>query len=179
MNTTPLPLKIKIASPCSARWMDMKGDAHTRFCEHCSKHVYDLSGMSAEEAVALFKEKEGRMCVRVFQRADGTVLHGNDCPVGVARYRQRMRAFWGAGVSAMVLMFAHARAYAASETGTDDIQSRAHSEAVVQAAKESLQFQLSVTFGCDPKGPTMGDLVPVHTPPPTPSPSPIPHRPAE
>jgi hypothetical protein len=151
----------------------MKGNGRARFCEHCSKHVYNLSGMTAGEAVALFREKEGRMCVRVYQRADGTVLHGKDCPVGVARYRQRMRAFWGAGVSAMVLMFAHVRAFAASP----DDQSRTRNEAAVRAAQESVRSQFAEGF--DPRGPTMGDLIPIHTPPPAPSPSPIPRRPAE
>src|SRR5581483_9913884 len=39
---------------------------------------------------ALVRDKEGRMCVRMYQRADGTVLT-SDCPVGVRRERLRAR----------------------------------------------------------------------------------------
>lgn len=173
MNTHPSPLKIKIASPCTASWAGMKGDHRARFCEKCSKHVYNLSGMTATEAAALIQAREGRLCVRVFQRADGTVLHGKDCPVGIARYRQRMRAFWGASVSAVVLIFAHVRAFAASP----DEQTRSRNEAAVQAAWGS--FQTRFADGFDPKGPTMGDLIPIHMPTPPPSPSPIPQQPAK
>ena len=80
---------LRIASPCPASWTAMQGDGRVRFCESCSKHVYDLSGMTALEARSLFEETEGRVCVRLYRRRDGTVLT-SDCPVGL-RYALRRR----------------------------------------------------------------------------------------
>jgi hypothetical protein len=84
---------IKIASPCSADWNAMSGDERTRFCAECGKHVYNVSAMTRREASALVAKTEGRLCVRFYRRADGTVLT-QDCPVGLraraARVRRRL-----------------------------------------------------------------------------------------
>ncbi|MHC5540977.1 hypothetical protein ACYOEI_22370, partial [Singulisphaera rosea] len=81
---------LQIASPCQASWADMRGDDRTRFCESCSKHVYNLSGMTRAEALSLVEAAEGRLCVRFYRRADGSVLTA-DCPVGLrSRVRQRL-----------------------------------------------------------------------------------------
>ena len=69
------PLKnLKVASPCSADWDRMAGDDRKRFCGDCKLHVYNLSGMTKYDAENLLRLSEGRLCVRYFQRADGTVL---------------------------------------------------------------------------------------------------------
>ncbi|MGZ3438637.1 MAG: hypothetical protein ACXVDD_03950, partial [Polyangia bacterium] len=65
---------LRIATPCSADWDEMAGDERVRFCGKCEKNVYNLSAMTREAGEALVREKEGRMCVRMYQRADGTVL---------------------------------------------------------------------------------------------------------
>ena len=83
---------IRIAMPCAADWDDMSGDDRVRFCGKCEKNVYNLSAMSREEGEALVREKEGRLCVRLYQRADGTVIT-NDCPVGQRRARLRARVW--------------------------------------------------------------------------------------
>lgn len=94
--------QIQIATPCDARWEDMLGDNRVRFCGACTKHVYNLSEMQQEEALALIQEMNGNLCVRLYRRADGTVLT-EDCPVGLlARARQKARRFY-AGVIAMSL----------------------------------------------------------------------------
>src|SRR6516162_5769665 len=82
---TPLPAldDIQIASPCRASWDAMTGDDRARFCGECQKHVYDLSRLTAAEAAALIEAKEGRVCVRLYRRWDGTVLTA-DCPVGLS-----------------------------------------------------------------------------------------------
>lgn len=74
---------IQIASPCHASWDDMHGDDRVRFCGSCRKNVYTLDGMSKREIRMLFEETEGRACVRLYRRQDGTVLTA-DCPVGLA-----------------------------------------------------------------------------------------------
>ena len=84
----PVLANIRVASPCRADWNEMTGDERVRMCGACSKHVYNLSGMTRDEAEALIIEKEGKLCVRYFQRKDGTILL-KDCTVGVAQKRKR------------------------------------------------------------------------------------------
>jgi len=86
--TNPLN-NIKIASPCSADWNEMMGNERRRFCPECKLNVYNLSGMSQREAENLLLNSEGRLCVRFYKRADGTILT-KDCPVGWQAIRQRV-----------------------------------------------------------------------------------------
>ena len=80
---------IQIATPCPASWDEMQGDERQRFCAHCKLNVYDVSAMKRDEAEQLISKHEGRMCVRLFRRHDGTVLT-RDCPVGLKALRQRL-----------------------------------------------------------------------------------------
>ncbi len=89
---------VRIASPCSARWDDMVGDDRVRHCAACDKDVFNISGMTRPEAVALVTKNRG-LCIRMFRRADGTVMTA-DCPVGVRKKRVRRLAVLGAGVGA-------------------------------------------------------------------------------
>ena len=96
------PLKnIKIASPCSANWDQMFGDERKRFCGECKLNVYNLSGMTSYDAENLLRNSEGRMCVRFYQRADGTILT-KDCPVGWARLKKRISTVATAFVSMLL-----------------------------------------------------------------------------
>jgi hypothetical protein len=81
---------IQIAAPCPAEWDDMVGSDKVRFCASCQKNVFNLSGMRRDEAIDLMRATEGRICVRFFRRADGTVLT-DDCPVGVALLLRRAK----------------------------------------------------------------------------------------
>ena len=91
--------QITIASPCTADWSQMTGDERVRFCGLCQLNVYNLSAMNRTEAEALMQEKEGRVCVRFYRRADGTLLT-QDCPVGLkARYQKRVKTA-GLGIAA-------------------------------------------------------------------------------
>ncbi len=85
----PLLESIRIASPCSADWSAMVGDDRVRHCGECQQNVFNLSVLTREEAEQLVREHTGRQCVRFFRRADGTILTA-DCPVGLARIRQRV-----------------------------------------------------------------------------------------
>ena len=88
--TTELRLEdLQIASPCGVSWDDMRGDARVRHCDHCTLNVYNISEMSREEAMSLIRAHEGdRVCIRMLRREDGTVITA-DCPIGLARVRQR------------------------------------------------------------------------------------------
>lgn len=95
-------MKIKIASPCPMRWEDMSGNDRSRFCQHCSKHVYNLSNMTSAEISALIQEKEGNVCARIYQRPDVTVMTA-DCPVGAERFYRRLRVLIASAAAAIVL----------------------------------------------------------------------------
>jgi hypothetical protein len=85
----PLLQNVRVASPCSADWDEMRavdGD-RVRFCAGCRKRVYNLSALGQAEAEGLLRAHEGHLCVRYFRRADGTILT-TDCPVGLRAARQ-------------------------------------------------------------------------------------------
>jgi len=82
--STDSKLHLRIASPCKAPWENMDGDDRVRFCRECNRNVYNLTAMTEREAKRVVAEREGRLCVRFYQRRDGTVLT-SDCPVGAKR----------------------------------------------------------------------------------------------
>ncbi|MEK7781139.1 MAG: hypothetical protein AAB370_06530 [Verrucomicrobiota bacterium] len=96
--------KIRVASPCHARWNDMDGDERARFCRQCSKHVFNLSAMTRGQIETLVREKEGKFCGRFHRRADGTMLTA-DCPSRLRRVRERLARIGGA-LCALVLSVA-------------------------------------------------------------------------
>ena len=104
---TPIPLlqSVRVASPCNADWNEMQAVEGERvhFCSGCSKNVYNLSAMSQSEAEGLLRKHEGRLCVRYYQRRDGTVLTG-DCPVGAQAVRMALirRSVVAAGLFALM-----------------------------------------------------------------------------
>lgn len=92
----PLLESIAIASPCTASWDEMIGDERARFCAHCQKDVFNLSALPRDEAETFLRERTAEVCVRLYKRADGTVLT-SDCPVGVKRKRRRKAAVAAVG----------------------------------------------------------------------------------
>ena len=95
---------VKVASPCSADWEAMAGDERKRFCGDCRLHVYNLSGMTQYDAENLLRLSEGRLCVRYFQRTDGTILT-QDCPVGWAAVKRRISVFASAAAAVFISLF--------------------------------------------------------------------------
>ena len=67
----------------------MYGNGRKRFCGDCKLNVYNLSDMTRQDAENLLLTSEGRLCVRFFRRADGTVLTKN-CPVGWQAVKRRV-----------------------------------------------------------------------------------------
>jgi len=94
---------IRVASPCPANWNEMYGDERKRFCGDCKLNVYNLSGMTKAEAEALVINAEGRLCVRYYKRADGSVIT-SDCPVGWARVKQRTKTYVTAAFSLIMAL---------------------------------------------------------------------------
>lgn len=105
MNQYTNPLNnIRIASPCSQDWNQMIGTDRQRYCGECKLNVYNLSGMTATEAENLLLNSEGRLCVRFFKRADGTVLT-EDCPVGWQAFKRRASRISTAVASLFIGLF--------------------------------------------------------------------------
>src|ERR1043165_8374974 len=66
----PLDL-IEVKSPCQRDWDRMSGSDQTRFCDHCQRHVHDLSAMTLRDAEALICRDASSLCVRFTRLADG------------------------------------------------------------------------------------------------------------
>lgn len=98
----PVPLKnVSVASPCPLRWEQMIGNERVRHCSECNLNVYNLSALTAHEAEELIASREGRLCVRFYQRADGTVLT-QDCPNGFRSVVRRVSRIAGTALSALL-----------------------------------------------------------------------------
>ena len=98
--TNPLN-HVRIAAPCTAAWGRMSGTERARYCSQCNLNVYNLSGMSKAEAEALLDSSEGRLCVRFYRRADGTILTQN-CPVRLRALKHRAARAAGGALSAVL-----------------------------------------------------------------------------
>ena len=94
---------VRVASPCSSDWDSMYGDDQKRFCKECKLNVYNLSGMTREDAERLVTNAEGRLCVRFYRRPDGTIIT-QDCPVGWAKIKQRTRIYATAAMSMLMAL---------------------------------------------------------------------------
>jgi hypothetical protein len=109
--------QIKLASPCPAQWSEMNGDARARFCSQCNLNVYNLSEMTRQEATAFVSKAEGRLCVKFYQREDGTMIT-KDCPVGLKLFRQRVSRISKTVMAAvMSLIFFTEGIFAATSAG--------------------------------------------------------------
>jgi hypothetical protein len=108
-RSLPLLNDVKVASPCNAAWDEMLGNDQVRFCLSCEKNVYNLSAMTSNEAETLLQQRaKSELCIRFYQRTDGTILTA-DCPVGVKKKRRKKVALAVAGAGAMA--FAATTAY--------------------------------------------------------------------
>jgi hypothetical protein len=97
--------RLHIASPCPVAWEQMAGDERVRFCDLCSFNVYNISEMTRKEVASLIESTEGRMCTRIYRRADGTVIT-KDCPVGLRAIRRRVAKTAGAVFATVVSLCA-------------------------------------------------------------------------
>lgn len=96
----------------------MVGDERVRFCGQCELKVYNLSAMTRTQAEDLIAGTEGRLCVKYYRRRDGSILT-RDCPVGLARIRQRLSRIRSAVAAALLGFFAGASgSYAANALKT-------------------------------------------------------------
>jgi hypothetical protein len=81
----------------------MLGNDRVRFCDQCNLNVYNLSALPKRDAERLIMSTEGRLCVRFYRRADGTILTQN-CPTGLRALKRRVTRL-ASGVMTAVLSF--------------------------------------------------------------------------
>src|SRR3954469_19544332 len=82
--------QVRIASPCPVPWEAMTGGDRVRRCGQCDCIVYNLSALTAADAVAFLRQNQGDVCIQLWRRRDGTLITA-DCSVGA---RQRLRRAW-------------------------------------------------------------------------------------
>lgn len=70
----PKSLSIRVASPCSERWADMRPRGDGRHCERCEKTVVDLSRMTRAQAEAVVRGRTGELCVRIAEDDRGQLV---------------------------------------------------------------------------------------------------------
>ncbi len=95
---------LRVASPCSVGWETMSGDERVRRCHSCELNIYNISEMTKREVEDLITKRESRVCIRLYKRADGTVLT-KDCPVGFRAYQKRVARFAGAALATILGLF--------------------------------------------------------------------------
>lgn len=81
----------------------MRGDDAKRFCDGCSKHVYNLSAMSSGEAEEFLRRAVEVPCLKFYRRTDGTILFEN-CPKGMRRIRDAVKYTWRAASLAIAFL---------------------------------------------------------------------------
>jgi hypothetical protein len=96
------PLKrVRVAAPCPASWERMAGDERIRHCTLCDLNVYNFAELTGDEIRDLLARTEGRLCARLYRRADGTLLT-KDCPTGLRALRRRVSRRAAAVFAALV-----------------------------------------------------------------------------
>jgi hypothetical protein len=146
--------QLRIASPCTASWDDMKGDERVRHCSDCKLNVYNASGLSENEVLALVEQTEGRLCMRLHRRRDGTVLT-RDCPIGLRAAARRQLARL-VGAIAAVLMLAGSAIGIIHCTPVDDCQGASSQRGLIGAIQRWLDPPPPVIMGEVWVPPTLG-----------------------
>jgi hypothetical protein len=96
---------LRIATPCEAKWEEMAGGERLRHCSLCRLNVYNFGAMTRGEIAELLQTTEGRLCARLYQRADGTLLT-SDCPSTSARRSRRKLRWRTATLGALITLSA-------------------------------------------------------------------------
>jgi hypothetical protein len=52
--------EIKLGFSCQKQWLTMNGNSETRFCNSCSKTVYNFDNLSNEEVIEFFIKRSGQ-----------------------------------------------------------------------------------------------------------------------
>jgi hypothetical protein len=91
--------EVRIASPCSADWDRMVGNERVRYCTQCKLDVYNFSELTRAQIEEIVAQREGRLCARLYQRSDGTMMTRN-CPARFRVVMQQVSRFASAALAA-------------------------------------------------------------------------------
>jgi hypothetical protein len=151
---------IRVQTPCPASWDAMRGDERVRFCDECKLHVYNLSELSRSQAESLVAEHEGRLCVRYYQRADGTILT-QDCG-RIRRAMRRTRRFVVAASSAVLCALLAPLGYGSSAPPRLEVQGNPQSTDNAPPLMGDIAPPIAVQGGIQapPPQPLMGVVAP-------------------
>lgn len=80
---------VSISAPCPIKWDMMEGSKTVRNCSSCQQTVFNISEMTRKEAEEVLASNTESLCLRLYRRADGTLIT-KDCPLGI-RLRDRVQ----------------------------------------------------------------------------------------
>lgn len=138
---------LRVASPCSVGWQTMTGDDRVRRCHSCQLNIYNTTEMTKNEVEDLIQNHEGRLCIRLYKRADGTVLT-KDCPVGFRAYQKRLSRFAGATLTAILSIFSTSFG---QKEGVDKMDATSKEVKIVRADNQKKENTLNGVV-VDPNG---------------------------
>lgn len=153
--TNPLD-HVRVAAPCSAGWENMRGNEQVRFCDKCSLNVYNLSSLSKRDAERLVMSAEGRLCVRFYRRADGSILTQN-CPVGLHALKRRLSRVGKATVSAVLSFLAGIAGVGVLTSGRGETIGESETT-LSQSGTEDFNITVGMTTGMDSSWTTEAEL---------------------
>jgi Carboxypeptidase regulatory-like domain len=136
--------RIAVASPCPMSWNDMVGDDRVRFCNQCNLNVYNISAMTKLEAESFITNVEGRICAKLYRRADGTILT-RDCPIGLRAVRKKISRAAAAAFSALISLFGGSALFAQQPKNETRVDIQRTLRRYGQAAIEGTVFDLTHT----------------------------------
>lgn len=182
-----MALEIKIAAPCNEKWEGMArvkapggpDNDRQRHCASCKLNVWNVKELTEAEVRELLLKAEGRVCGRVYRRADGTVIT-KDCPTGVRALRKRAMAALMM-TAALVLGVIGLRIGNKRECATGESDSwfdrtvGARFHEVREELRDTKTFgPLINEFWPNPVMVTAGAMIALPPPTPTPTPAPVP-----
>lgn len=132
--------KLRVAAPCSVGWETMSGDERVRHCHSCKLDIYNIEEMSETEVRNLIATHEGRLCIRLYRRADGTVLT-KDCPVGLRAYRKKAARLAGAALTTILGLFSIS--YGQADSKKDKKAIPASKVKIIRTANQNQESVLS------------------------------------
>jgi hypothetical protein len=146
--------RVRVAAPCSQSWEWMEGDDRQRHCSACKLNVYNLSGMTRKEAETLVSSAEGRLCIRYYQRRDGTIIT-QDCPVGIRAIRKRVAT----AASCALVMFSSLYAFAARAANMNPEEAEQYTfQNIKDRVRQSEPIRTIVNY-LDPPPPIQGKMM--------------------
>lgn len=163
-TSIPLLQSVRVASPCEASWEGMEAvdGERVKFCLHCAKNVYNLSEMTQGEAEGLLRKYEGKLCVRYYQRRDGTVLT-RDCPIGAQAVRMGLIRRSTVAASLFAMLFGAMAAMTLSETNTTGVMASAPKPIPVAGGVSFTPVPPTLPVAPHPMTQIMGAVMPMRT----------------